>query len=339
MRRAKYARMNGFWLVSASMLMASSIAGLAETFTVKSTLIEDKKAVFATVESSASIAARIRISGTITQLSITEGSLVKAGETIALVGDPKLSLQIKATDAQIRAAEREIDNLKTDLDRVEKLLKRGSATKARRDQIQTQYDVASSRLEASKAQRAVILRQVEEGAVLAPQSGRVLDVPLTVGSVVMPGEAVAIIAKDNFILRLSLPERHARFLGKGDKVEVAGRGINCDDTCIRSGHIKKVYPQIISGRVQADASVDGLGDYFVGERVQVRVGAGDRKAILVPRSMVFTRYGVDFVRARSGSDGTLTDVAVQVGMAHKQDGKNMIEVLSGLDDGDQLVQP
>lgn len=339
MRRATLTKSTGFWLFSASILALSSAPGFADSFTVKSTIIEDKKAVFATVESSDSIAARVRIPGTVTELTVTEGSLVKAGETIALVGDPKLALQIKATDAQIRAAEREIDNLKTELDRVEKLLKRGSATKARRDQIQTQFDVANSKLEASKAQRAVTLRQVEEGAVLAPQAGRVLDVPLTVGSVVMPGEAVATIAKDNFILRLSLPERHAQFLKKGDAVEVAGRGVNCDDSCTRSGVIEKVYPQIANGRVQADASVDDLGDYFVGERIQVRIGAGERMTTLVPHAMVFTRYGVDFVRAKTGPDGTLTDIAVQTGMAHKQDGKNMIEILSGLDDGDELVQP
>lgn len=339
MRRATFTKKAGFWLISTGMMATFAMPGLAETFTVKSTIIEDKKAVFATVESSDSIAARVRIPGTVTELTVTEGSLVKAGETIALVGDPKLSLRIKATDAQIRAAEREIDNLKTELDRVEKLLKRGSATKARRDQIQTQYDVANSRLEASRAQRAVTERQMEEGAVLAPQAGRVLNVPLTVGSVVMPGEAVATIAKENFILRLSLPERHAQFLKKGDAVEVAGRGVNCDDSCTRTGVIAKVYPQISNGRVQADASVDGLGDYFVGERIQVRVGAGERMTTLIPHSLLFTRYGVDFVRARTGPDGVLTDIAVQIGMAHKQDGKDMIEILSGLDDGDQLVQP
>lgn len=322
---------------SASMLALASSSALAGDFSVNLTKIEDKKAVFATVESTDSIAARVRIPGTVSELSVTEGSLVKAGQVIALVGDPKLMLQIQAIDAQIRAAEREIENLKTERERAEKLFQRGSISKVRLDQIKTQFDVAQSKLEASKAQRAVTVRQMEEGAVLAPQSGRVLDVPLTVGSVVMPGEAVATIAKDNYILRLSLPERHAQFLKKGDAVEVAGRGLNCDKSCTRDGIIEKVYPQIANGRVLADATVEGLGDYFVGERIQVRVGAGERMAYLVPLDMVFNRYGVDFVRAES-AEGT-TDIAVQLGKAYSQNGNKMIEIFSGVHAGDQLVKP
>ena len=44
----------------------------------------------------------------------------------------------------------------------------------------------------------------------------------------------------------------------------------------RFGTIKLVYPQIEDGRVVADAVVDGLGDYFVSERIRVWVSAGER---------------------------------------------------------------
>ncbi|MCT4657104.1 MAG: efflux RND transporter periplasmic adaptor subunit [Cohaesibacter sp.] len=325
-------------LIALSLIVGSSISSQAQDFTVKLVTIEDKKAVFATVESTDSIAARVRIPGTVSELSVTEGSMVKEGETIALVGDPKLPLRIQAIDAQIRAAQREIDNIKTDKDRAESLYKKGTISKVRRDQILTQFDVASNKLEAAEAERAVIVKQMEEGAVLAPQSGRVLDVPLTVGSVVMPGEAVATIAKENYILRLALPERHAKFLKKGNEVDVAGRGTNCDESCTRTGIIEKVYPRISNGRVLADARVDGLGDYFVGERIQVRVGAGSRQSYLIPADMLFTRYGVDYVRAIS-EQGDETDIAVQAGHAYKRDGKDMMEILSGLSDGDRLVKP
>ena len=310
----------------------------ADEFLVQSTRIEDKKAVFATVESSDAIAARVRISGTVTELSATEGNLVEAGSVIALVKDPKLDLRIDAIEAQIRAGQREIDNIKTELERAVSLFKRGSTTKARLDQIKTQYDVAQSKLEASKAEKAVIVRQLEEGAVLAPQTGRVLDVPITVGSVVMPGEAVATIAKDNYILRLSLPERHARFLQHGDTVELAARGLDCNEDCSRTGTIEKVYPQITDGRVLADASVEGLGDYFVGERIQVRVGAGDRLAYLVPQDLVFTRYGIDFVSLKGEGD-TKTEIVVQTGRIYQHNETSMIEILSGIQSGDMLIKP
>ena len=336
--KPRTARAWTFLAATLALYGAATHMAMAKDFEVKPVTIEDKKAVFATVQSTDSIAARVRISGTIAKLNVTEGSQVKQGEVIATVADPKIGLQIDATDAQIRAAEREIENLKTELERAEALLKRGSGTKARRDQVKTQYDVALSKLEASMAQKAVIVRQLQEGDVLAPQSGRVLNVPVTVGSVVMPGEAVATIAKDNYILRLSLPERHAQFLKTGDEVEVAGRGMNCDQTCISKGTIEKVYPQIANGRVLADAKVPGLGDYFVGERILVRVGAGERLAYMVPEDAVFTRFGVDFVHAHT-ADGKETEIAVQTGQVHKADGKDMVEILAGLNAGDIVIQP
>ncbi|WP_316862375.1 efflux RND transporter periplasmic adaptor subunit [uncultured Cohaesibacter sp.] len=319
-------------------LTTTALVSGAHGFTVKQTTIEDRKAVYATVQSTDSLSARVRTSGTITELSVTEGSFVEAGETIALVQDPKLKLQIEALDAQINAAERQVDNLQISKERAEQLFAKGSTTKANLDQINTNYDVAVSNLEAARAQKAVVVRQQEEGAVLAPQAGRVLDVPVTVGSVVMTGEAVATIAKDNYILRISLPERHAQFLKKGDKVELAGRGLNCNETCNRTGEIAKVYPEIAEGRVLADATVDGLGDYFVGERIQVRIGAGSRMAYLVPHDLVFTRFGIDFVRAKT-SDGKEAEIAVQIGQVYNLDGQDMIEILTGIMPGDELIQP
>ena len=46
-------------------------------------------------------------------------------------------------------------------------------------------------MRARTAERAVIQQQLTEGQVLAPAAGRVLKVPVTVGSVVLPGDAVA----------------------------------------------------------------------------------------------------------------------------------------------------
>ena len=45
----------------------------------------------------------------------------------------------------------------------------------------------------------------------------------------------------------------------------------------RTGRIVKIYPEIDNGRVIADAEVDGLDDYFVGERVQVYAPVGSAR--------------------------------------------------------------
>ena len=58
--------------------------------------------------------------------------------------------------------------------------------------------MASNSHRAKLAEKSVIEQQMAEGQVLAPMSGRVLNVPVTVGTVVLPGEAVATIAEAGF---------------------------------------------------------------------------------------------------------------------------------------------
>ena len=67
-------------------------------------------------------------------------------------------------------------------------------TQSRLDQLRTAVNVFINQLEASRADRAVIVQQTTEGQVLAPKDGRVLTTPAVPGSVIMPGETIARIA-------------------------------------------------------------------------------------------------------------------------------------------------
>jgi multidrug efflux pump subunit AcrA (membrane-fusion protein) len=173
--------------------------------------------------------------------------------------------------------------------------------------------------------------------VLAPAAGRVLKVSVTAGTVILPGEPVAIIAEGHFVLRLRVPERHARFLKAGDTVRIDGDGLGSGS--VQFGTIRLVYPQIEDGRVTADAEVAGLGDYFVGERIRVWVSAGERSSVTVPASFIITRFGIDY--ARVGADAkTAVDVPVQRGRDQpRPDMPDALEILSGLKAGNVLVRP
>jgi multidrug efflux pump subunit AcrA (membrane-fusion protein) len=183
----------------------------------------------------------------------------------------------------------------------------------------------------------VLEQQVAEGNVLAPTSGRVLKVPVTTGTVILPGESVANIAVQDFILRLRVPERHARFLKVGDTVRVDGEELGAGKA--QFGTIRLVYPQIEDGRVIADAVVANLGDYFVGERIRVWVSSGERSSITVPASYIMTRFGIDYAHVRKDGEATI-DVPVQRGRElPRPDMPDALEILSGLKAGDVLVKP
>lgn len=315
-------------IVSSMSQMAFAAGGVV---VIQPTEVADRKAVIATVETLQQIPARARIGGTVTGLSVREGDRVASGDRIATIVDQKLVPQLQALDARIQAQRAQRDQAKLDFDRAAELRKSGTGTQARLDEARTRLEIAERTVRAAQAERDVVGQQSAEGAVLAPGAGRVLKVPVTERSVVLPGESIALIATDGYILRMQLPERHARSLRKGDTILVGTRGVQGDAPDeLRPGNVRLVYPQIEQGRVVADISVPDLGDFFVGERIRVYVATGTRTAYVVPKDHIYRRYGVSYVRLKDG-----TEVVVQPGAAVESG----IEVLSGLRAGDEIVAP
>lgn len=320
MKGADMARMSSLTLAFAALALIRAATG-AE-FTVSAQAVRDPKPVFATIESSDVVAARARIGGIIADLTVQEGDIVGLGQVIATVGDEKLASQMAALKA-------EADQATADLERARDLARRGVISKAQLDAAEAAASAANSRLASQRQLMA-------EGAILSPRAGRVLKVSVTSGGVVMPGESVATIADETYVLRLRLPERHARFLKAGDSIRISLNASGGPDT---AGTIVLVYPQIEDGRVVADARVEGLGQYFVGQRVEVLISSEERSALVVPADYVRTHYGVDYVLAKQ-ADGHTAEVPVQPGQTIAlPDGAPGVEILSGLTAGDVLVQP
>lgn len=317
----------GTAVILAALLLGT--AAQAEELQIAARPIEDLKAVFGTVESVKTAPARARIGGTLADLSIVEGERIEAGKKLARVNDPKLALQIAALEAKVRSLEAQRDLADTDLKRARELRATGAGSQARLDSAESNLGVVQGQLAAAAAERAVVVQQQSEGDVVAPVSGRVIRIRAISGTVVMSGETVVEIATDAYVLRITVPERHARFMRAGGRVLVGDRGL-AEDQPLREGRIRLVYPEMRDGRVVADAEVSGLGDYFVGERTRVFVAAGTRPAIVIPPAYIIRRFGLAFVRLKAGGE-----VVVQPGPP----AEGGIEILSGLEAGDVLVRP
>lgn len=322
--------------VLAALLGGASLPAHAAELVLEPATIVDHKDVFGRIESRDLLPARARIGGTLAALDVTEGSVVAAGQAIAVVVDDKLALQLQATEARIRAVDSELGNLRVELDRAQSLLARGSATQQRVDQLRTQVEVLASQAEAARAERAVVVQQAAEGRVLAPTAGRVLRVPVTRGAVVLPGEPIALVAGGGFFLRLALPERHAALLKPDAPVRIGGTAGD-ESAPPTTGRLVKIYPQIENGRVIADVALEGRAEGFVGERVLVRVPIATRSAIVVPAEAITVRSGLDFVRIATPQGPR--DVTIVRGGTVETAAGPRIEVLSGLRVGDRVIVP
>ena len=286
--------------------------------------VTEWKSVYGRIEARDRIPARARLGGTLVALTVAEGDAVTAGQELGRIVDEKLALRLKAVQAQADALQAQLTNAQVELQRGEDLLARGVTTVQRLDALRTQVDVLAGQIAAVEAEKLVVEQQAAEGTVLAPVAGRVLQVPVAVGAVVMPGEAVALVGGGGTFLRLAVPERHATALEEGDTIGIetpAGQA---------QGRLARIYPLIENGRVVADVEVQGLSDRFVDARVLVRLPVGERAALLVPETALQTRSGLDFVATTTGLR------AVVPGQRHTVDGVAMVEILSGLQAGDVL---
>ena len=317
--------------------LSISLVHAEETLAVQPVSILDQKAVFATVESMRVVPARVRTGGTIVALAVREGDQVEKGQVVTVIADQKLDLQVTTLDAQIAGLKAQLAKAEADLERNAPLAQAGVISKTRMDEVRTAVSVATNALKARISERSVLDQQMAEGKVLAPISGRVLKVPVAVGSVMMAGETVATIASRDMMVRLSIPERHARLLKAGDPVRLDGEDLSAEMS--GTGTITLIYPLIEDGRVTADVKVAGLSDRFVGQRIRVWVSGGERQGFVIPESLLTVRFGLDYAKLRL-ADGKSVDVPVQRGQHRPSpDMPDGLEILSGLHAGDLLVRP
>ncbi|MFZ5669514.1 MAG: efflux RND transporter periplasmic adaptor subunit [Pseudomonadota bacterium] len=307
-------------------------AGAAGRLVVTATTTPEMKPVAGEVTTRDLADARARIGGTLTQLKVREGDMVRAGQVIGFVSDARLALETSAYDALVDAASGEAARANADLGRVRDLYDKGIYARARLDQAEAAARAADGALAAAQARRSASAEVGAQGAIVAPAAGRVLRADTPPGSVVTPGQSVATITSGPVLVRILLPEGEAKSLVVGSTVELwpdgpGGRSV--------AGAVAQVYPAVEAGLVTADVAVPGLDGSLIGRRLAARVQVGRREAIVLPRRYVVTRFGIDFVRLVR-RDGSAADSPVQTAPGPTA---SDIEILSGLAAGDVVAAP
>jgi RND family efflux transporter MFP subunit len=320
-------------LLPLAALLLTGAAPAADSFTVAPTLIRDPKAVFATLEGRNIVPARVRSGGTMISLSVREGDKVTQGQVIAVIADRRLGQQSAALAAQIAGLKAQRAQAEAELERNRALFDNGVLSQSDWDGLRTALAVAEAALKAREAEHAALEEQIAQGQVLAPVTGRVLTLPMIPDAVAMPGEVVATVARQDLVVRMLLPERHARSLAIGDKIHFELDGL------AREAAVSQIYPHIAEGQIQVDLAFAGDDQAFVGQRVRAWIPGEPRSAIIVPAAFLSARFGVDYARL-AGKEGAAIEVPVQRGQAVPlPDGAEGVEILSGLKAGDQLVRP
>ncbi|MDT0555315.1 efflux RND transporter periplasmic adaptor subunit [Patiriisocius hiemis] len=264
-------------------------------------------------------------SGVLTRVYVTEGQRVSKGQTLAKIDDGGLSQQ--AAQLQIQA-----DLAKTTFERQERLWNQKIGS-------EIQYLQAKSNYEAQQKAVSQLNQQIAKTLVKAPFSGVIDDVISEQGSVVAPGQSMLfrIVNLSDMYVETDVPERYLTNVTKGKDVEInlpiLGKTIN--------GKIRQAgdYINPANRTFKIEVSLPNK-DKTVKPNLTAKLKINDytnEEAILIPLSIISENAeGEQYVYTISEKEDAKANAKRVIIETGKTQG-DYIEVLSGINDGDEII--
>jgi RND family efflux transporter MFP subunit len=191
--------------------------------------------------------------GRIAQVAVKVGDSVKAGQLLATLDSGEAVAQLRAAQAQQRAAEAQLALASDSERRTQTMVQSGSVAEAAGVQTSQQKALAAAQVEASQAQVSLAQVALANHRVVAPFAGSVTRAPDGVGGVAAPGAPLfELVDLSRLKLKGTLGEQDAALVEKGSVIHIdTERGVV-------TGQIIAVLGAVdpSTRRVRVEATVD-----------------------------------------------------------------------------------
>lgn len=354
-------------LVSALLLTGGGQA--VETLQVQKGVISRTVEDSGYVQSAADFGIHATQSARVVQVPVEAGQAVKQGQSLVVLENLDLSLQLSEVRSQLtqassavagaRAAlervQLELNDARENLKRQEELYQAGAVSRAEYDKavllaegLEQSLQEQNSRLESARAMEAGLNQSLQQLAakeqqlvVKSPVTGTVLDVPVKKEQVLQPGTLlVSVAVPDQLELRADILSDDLGEVRLGQKVTISAPVLGQTKL---TGEVRKIYPRaeekqsalgIVQRRVPVIISLPDPANLKPGYEVRVAIETQTRQDVpVVPREAVRT--------AGDGSKEVLAVVnnriqprAVETGLSDRRS----IEITAGLEAGDVIVK-
>lgn len=282
------------------------------------------------------------VTGRVTEVLVEVGDRVRNGQSLANVASPELT---QAQMAYLRAhssaglAERAVDRARqlfqADVIGAAELQRRESELSVARAELRAQGDqlrLLGISLPAIDALRERGTLQ-PHAAVLATQSGLVIERHVSNGQVAQPGDPLFTLADlGNVWVAGALPEQTARLVAVGQRVDIevpALGGRQLSGKIIYVGDTVSPETRTVPIRTQVDNPGRDLKPQML---ATMRIRGEARSQLVVPQEAVIREGDRDHVYVRV-ADNTFRYVAVELGTAQN----DLRPVLKGLSEGQPVV--
>ena len=248
------------------------------------------------------------VDGLVETVTFEEGKGVKKGEPLVRLNADLLQKTIQATRASYEKVIVDLEKVRIDLQRSERLYKDGLAPEQEYDEQRFRVRGQEKMVESLKAEMERLEAELVRKVIRAPFSGVVLQKRADIGEWLSPGSPVATIARSGVVdIIVNVPEEVLRFVVPGQPVQIESGGQEITGevfTVIPKGDIAtRTFP--IKIRVQNNRSLlEGMN-----ARVTLPIGK-KRKSLIVPRDAVITLPGLTSVFAVTESKAKMIPVQV-----------------------------
>ena len=295
-------------------------------FTLNKAVFKHYVELQGSVETDQNILITPEMGGVLQKVSVTKGQRVKKGELLASIDDGGMSQTLAQMQVQVALA-------KTTFERQERLWNQNIGSEIQYLQAKTAYD---GQVKAVNAMQ----QQVAKASIKAPFSGTIDDIITEKGNVVAPGQTpiLRIVSLDNMYVKADVPETYITSIVEGKQVEVffpvlgeaflatinqTGNFINPNNRTFKAeinvANQKKNIKPNLTARLK-------INDYT------------NNAAFVIPQSIISENaMGEQYIyilKQKNQDKAVASRVIIQTG---KKQG-DTIEVLSGLKEGDQIIE-
>jgi RND family efflux transporter MFP subunit len=313
-----------------------------------------------TVRARTTAAVAPQVTGRLTGVAVSEGSVVAAGALLATIDDTTVRAQLSSAEgavAEAEAAREEVDGAisqaeagktlaEKTFERFRTLLEGKVVTRQEFDEVEMRRIVAVKDLERAQQKRVQVSAKIAQAKgqadaakamlawtkVTAPFAGVIVEKRADTGSMAIPGVPLFLLEDPRrHRIEVFVPETYLTLLRKGTPVQVA---LDADPGNPFPAVVTEVVPEIDPATRTFTVKADlPAGPARSGQSGKVRFAAGKGTVLAVPKRAI-TRAG--------GSDGVFTVGALD-NVAHLSmitlgaEFGDRVEVLSGIEDGTRVA--
>jgi membrane fusion protein (multidrug efflux system) len=271
------------------------------------------------VDADENVALSSEIPGTITKINVKAGDEVTAGQVLA------------ETDA--RAISQQISDLQTNMELVNQMFEKQKNLWEQKIGTEMQFLQAKTNKESMEKKMGALQEQLRMSKIISPISGTVDAVDIKLGQAVAPGiPAIRVINFSNLKVKADVAESYASKIKKGSEVIV--RFPDTNDSIISKVNFVSRAINNSSRTFSVEVLLDNSKDYH--PNMVARLSISDYQSaqpiITIPvRTIQKDENNESYVYV--AADGKAKKQVVKTGKEYK----GMVEVVSGLKEGDKLI--